>query len=82
MTSKILITEEHKRLIFLKTKAKENRLRICKERDVDYDHVEVNANYKLSKFDMLRPLTDFLNTDDCIKYIQLKEKISCKHLRS
>ena len=79
MTTKNLTTENHTRLIFLKTKAKENRLRICKERDVDYDHVEVNENYKLSKFDMLRPLTDFLNTDDCIEYMHLKEKLSCKH---
>lgn len=78
MTTKNLTTENHKRLIFLKAKAKENRLRICKDRDIDYDHVEVNANYKVSKFDMLRPLTDFLNTDDCIEYMNLKQ-LSCKY---
>lgn len=65
---------------FLKEKAKNNRLKICKERDIEYSKrpggIPIDNNYKVSDWDMRRPLQDFMNTDDFIKFSHIRSKLS------
>ena len=65
---------------FLKGKAKDNRLRICKDRDIEYSKcpggIPVKDDYKVSPWDMLRPLTDFMSADDARKYLHIKKKLN------
>ena len=65
---------------FLKEKAKNNRLKICKERDIEYSKhpggTPIDDNYKVSDWDMQRPLRDFMNNDDFIKYSNIKDKLN------
>lgn len=67
---------------YLKQMAKENRLKICRERDIEYAKqpggIPVDENYSVDQHDMMRPLTDFMNTDDAIKYYHLKNKLNKK----
>ena len=64
---------------FLKGKAKDNRVRICKDRDIEYSKcpggIPIDDDYKVPHWDMLRPLTDFMNSDDSIKYLHIKKKL-------
>ena len=65
---------------FLKEKAKDNRLKICKDRDIAYSKhpggIPIDDNYKVSEWDMQRPLRDFMNNDDFRKYSHLKNKLN------
>lgn len=65
---------------FLKEKAKNNRFKICKERDIEYSKqpcgTPIDDNYKVSKWDMQRPLRDFMNNDDFIKFSHIRNKLN------
>lgn len=67
---------------FLKEKAKESRLKICRDRDIEYSKLPfgmpVKEDYKVDHHDMKRPLTDFMNTDDAMKYLYIRNKLNIK----